>query len=117
MNVFINISRAVIILLMVIFPILSVMNCSNWSEATGHASNCYINAAFLKEYASLTGGLIFISIWTGFIPLILYIGLCFLLLFGVPWYIKRGINEVKSSNGDIYNNVAPSEISNTNNET
>ncbi len=117
MNVFINISRAVIILLMVVLPILSVLNCTSWSEATGHVSNCYINATFLKEYAGLTWGLIFISIWTGYIPLAIYIGLCLLLLFGVPWYIKRGIHETNNTNSEINNYNEPSEISNGNSKT
>ena len=102
---------------MIILPILSVLNCTNWSESTGNASNCYINSTFLKDYASLTGGLIFLSIWTGFIPLVLYICLCLFMLFVVPSFLKYVFREVTSPYSEISIDDKLSEESDNNIET
>ncbi|MFV0626371.1 MAG: hypothetical protein ACK5N8_03355 [Alphaproteobacteria bacterium] len=57
--------------LFVVFPILSMMNCSG-NEGMGITS-CSVDFKFLRNLAEIYYGLIFISIFTGLIPFYVYL--------------------------------------------
>jgi hypothetical protein len=65
-----------------ILPIISAFNC-NWNEGVG-VTNCYVNWGIFREFADIFYWVILLSVFTFFIPLLIYIAATILIIKYVP---------------------------------
>ncbi len=65
--------RILVYMAFFIIPIISLINCNNWSAGTGGVNQCFLELEFLRAIAEPLWGLIYISSFFVFIPLLLII--------------------------------------------
>ncbi|MDR7092257.1 hypothetical protein [Cellvibrio fibrivorans] len=61
-----------------IIPTISLINCNSWSANTGSINQCFLEVEFLKAIAESLWGLIYISAFLVFTPLMLIIAIVIL---------------------------------------
>ncbi|MFT2112748.1 hypothetical protein [Marinomonas sp. 2405UD68-3] len=63
-----------------VLPVLGVMNCDGWNTASMSVKSCAIDSGVLRGYADLYTALFYFSSFLVFIPILIYIGVCTLII-------------------------------------
>ena len=71
-------------------PVMSVYVCPVANEGTGvQTSACSMNSALIVSYAEFAYGLLLISAFTMFVPMLIYVALVFVFAAVVMWIMRR----------------------------
>lgn len=63
----------------VLLPILAMLNCRGWNEASGTCTSCFIDTPFLRGVAESLYGWLLLSAFTLGLPIFVYLLLALLL--------------------------------------